>query len=160
MLGEESGVQLGHVPAGQEAVDAVHEGGVVAHLGRQRTEQMADALLVLHIDLEIAHQDDGSIGPDALLAARELAASSRIALRRRGFQPADCVVRPSWPGRIRAGSPGYAGLVSHDDDQGRRRWSLVSARPPRRNPARRPSPPRPPARHRQSPDWPSRRRAS
>ena len=74
MLGEESGVQLGHVPAGQEAVDAVHEGGVVAHLGRQRTEQMADALLVLHIDLEIAHQDDGSIGPDALLATRELAA--------------------------------------------------------------------------------------
>src|ERR1700730_967480 len=55
-------------------MDPVHERGVVAHLGRQRPEQMADALLVLHVDLEISDQDDRSIGPDALATARELAA--------------------------------------------------------------------------------------
>src|SRR6267378_1159179 len=35
---------------------------------------MADALLVLDVDLEISDQHDGSIGPDALATARELAA--------------------------------------------------------------------------------------
>src|ERR1700736_4375710 len=52
----------------------VHERGVVAHLRRQRAEQMADALLVLHVDFKISDQDDRSIGPDALATARELAA--------------------------------------------------------------------------------------
>ena len=36
--------------------------------------QVADALLVLDVDVEIAHQHDGPIRADALLATRELAA--------------------------------------------------------------------------------------
>src|SRR5882762_10047770 len=54
-------------------MDAVHKRGVVAHFRRQRPEQMTDALLVLHIDIEIADQDDAAIGADALAPARELA---------------------------------------------------------------------------------------
>jgi hypothetical protein len=55
-------------------MDPVHECGVVAHLGRQCPEQMADALLVLYIDLEIPDQYDRTVGADALATARELAA--------------------------------------------------------------------------------------
>jgi hypothetical protein len=55
-------------------MDAVHEGRVVPHLGRQRAEEVADALLVLHVDVEVADQHDGAVGADALLAAGELAA--------------------------------------------------------------------------------------
>ena len=43
-----------HAPAGQIGVDAVHEGGVVAHLCGNGPQKMPDALLVLHIDIEIA----------------------------------------------------------------------------------------------------------
>jgi hypothetical protein len=54
-------------------VDAVHEGGVVAHLRRQRPEQVPNALLVLHVHVEVADQHDGAVGADALLATAELA---------------------------------------------------------------------------------------
>jgi hypothetical protein len=55
-------------------MDAVHESRVVPHFGRQRAEKVADALLVLHVHVEIAYQHDGAVGADALLAAGELAA--------------------------------------------------------------------------------------
>jgi hypothetical protein len=35
-------------------MDAIHERSVVPHLGWQRPEKMADALLVLHVHVEIA----------------------------------------------------------------------------------------------------------
>ncbi len=73
VIGLDRFADLGHVPAGQVGMDAVHEGRVVAHLRRHRAEQMADALLVLDVDLEIAHHDDAAVGADALLAPAELA---------------------------------------------------------------------------------------
>ena len=54
-------------------MDAVHEGRVVPHLGRHRAEQVADPLLVLHVHVEVADHHDAAVGPDALLAAAELA---------------------------------------------------------------------------------------
>jgi hypothetical protein len=71
VLGLERFADLRHVPTRQVGLDAVHEGGIVAHLGRQLAKQMADAPLVL--DIEIAHQDDAAIGANALFAATELA---------------------------------------------------------------------------------------
>ena len=41
--------------------------------GGQRAQQVAYALLVLDLDVEIADHDDAALGPDAFLAARELA---------------------------------------------------------------------------------------
>ena len=46
-------------------MDAVHEGRVVAHFRRQRAEQVVDALLVLHVHIEIANQDDTAISARA-----------------------------------------------------------------------------------------------
>jgi len=73
VLGEQVGVHLGHVPAGDVGVDAVHEGGVAAHLLGQRPEEVADALLVLDVDLEVADEDEAAVAADVLLAAAELA---------------------------------------------------------------------------------------
>ena len=56
VLGEELGVQLRDVPAREVGVDAVHERGVVAHLRRQRAEQVPDPLLVLDVHVEVADQ--------------------------------------------------------------------------------------------------------
>ena len=68
VVGEQIAADLRHVPAGQVGVDAVHERGVVAHLGRQRAEQVADPLLVLHVHVEVADHHDAAVGADALLA--------------------------------------------------------------------------------------------
>ena len=54
-------------------MDAVHERRVVAHLRRQRAEQMTDPLLVLDIDVEVADHDDAAVGADALRPRLELA---------------------------------------------------------------------------------------
>ena len=67
------GVELGEIPARRVGVDAVLEGRVVAHLTRQGAEQVADALLLLHIDVEVAHHHDPALSADALLAAAEFA---------------------------------------------------------------------------------------
>ena len=70
MLG---GIQLREVPAGRIGVEAVHEGRVVAHLRRQRAQQMADPLLLLDVHVEVADHDEAAVGADVLLAAAELA---------------------------------------------------------------------------------------
>jgi hypothetical protein len=68
VVGEQILAHLRHVPARQEAVDAIHERGVVAHLRRERPQQVADALLVLHVHVEVADEHDAAIGPDVVLA--------------------------------------------------------------------------------------------
>ena len=55
------GLQLRKVPAGSIGVDAVHERRVVAHLRRQRAEQMADPLLLLHVHVEVADHHDAAV---------------------------------------------------------------------------------------------------
>jgi hypothetical protein len=47
-------------------MDAVHERGVVPHLRRKRTEQVADPLLVLDVHIEVADEHDAAVRPDAL----------------------------------------------------------------------------------------------
>ncbi len=66
-------VDLRHVPTRQERMDAVHEGGVVPHLRRHGTKQVPYALLVFHVDIKVADQDDAAVRADALLATAELA---------------------------------------------------------------------------------------
>jgi hypothetical protein len=39
-------------------MDAVHQGCVVSHLRRHRAEQVADSLVVRHVDVEITHHYD------------------------------------------------------------------------------------------------------
>src|SRR4051794_17113496 len=63
---------LGNVPARDIGVDAVHEGGVVAHFRRQRTEQVTNALLVSDVNVEVANHDNAAEPSDALLAPAEL----------------------------------------------------------------------------------------
>ena len=70
---EELPTDLGNIPSGQVAVDAVHEGGVVPHLGRHRPEQVSYPLLMLHVHVKISDHDDIAFGADTLPAARELA---------------------------------------------------------------------------------------
>ena len=53
-------------------MDAIHECRVVAHLWRQWAQQVSDALLVLHFDIEVADHHDATFGADAFLSAREL----------------------------------------------------------------------------------------
>ena len=54
-------------------MDAVHECGVIAHLGWHRAQKVSDLLLLLDVDIEIADHDDAAFGPDILLATAELA---------------------------------------------------------------------------------------
>jgi hypothetical protein len=42
-------------------VDAVHEGRVVAHLCGKRAEEVADPLLVLDVDVEVADEHDAPL---------------------------------------------------------------------------------------------------
>ena len=63
---------LRHIPAGEVAVDSIHQRRVVSHFRRHRAEQVADPLLVLDIHLEVAHHHDPAVGPDAFLSTAEL----------------------------------------------------------------------------------------
>ena len=54
-------------------MNAVHEGGVVAHLERHGAEEVPYPLLVLYVHIEISHHDDAAVGADAFPAAREFA---------------------------------------------------------------------------------------
>jgi len=66
-------IQLGEIPARRIGMQPVHEGGVVAHLFGQGRQQVADALLLLDIDVKIADHDHAAGGADALLAAGKFA---------------------------------------------------------------------------------------
>jgi len=50
-------------------MDTVHECGVVTHLRRQWAGQMPSPLLVLDVDVEIAHHHYAAVGAYALLPA-------------------------------------------------------------------------------------------
>ena len=67
------GIQLREVPARRVAVDPVVVCRVVAHLLGQRTQEVADTLLLLHRHIEVADQDQRPLRADALLAPAELA---------------------------------------------------------------------------------------
>ena len=72
VLRQRAGVNLGNLPAGQIAVEAVDEGLDLEEVG-QRLEQVVVLLvrqLALHV--EVADQDDGGEGQDLLLAPAEL----------------------------------------------------------------------------------------
>ena len=53
-------------------MNTIHEGGVIAHFGRQRTEEVSDLLLLLDIDVEVADHHDAALGADVLFGATEL----------------------------------------------------------------------------------------
>ena len=53
-------------------MDAIHERGIVAHVRGQGAQEVTDPLLMLDLDVEVAHHHDAALGPNALLAAREL----------------------------------------------------------------------------------------
>src|SRR4051794_3632275 len=72
MLGEGSGAQLRDVPSGHIGVDTVHKGRIMPHFWGQRTKQMPNPLLVLHVDVKVANHDDAAISTNTLLAAAEL----------------------------------------------------------------------------------------
>src|ERR1039458_201151 len=67
------GAQLREIPSRRKRVQTIHEGSVVPHLRRQRAQQMADALLLLDVNIEIADHHDPAVCPDILFAAAELA---------------------------------------------------------------------------------------
>ena len=73
MVGEVRRIELGDIPAGQIGMNPIVERRVVAHLLRHRPEEMPMAELVVDIDVEVADHHDPALGPDALLAAAELA---------------------------------------------------------------------------------------
>jgi hypothetical protein len=54
-------------------MESIHECRIVAHVRRKRRQQMADALRLIEVHVEIADQDDAAFGPDGILAPRELA---------------------------------------------------------------------------------------
>ncbi len=41
-------------------MQTIHESGVVAHLRRKRTEQVANPLLLFHVNIEIADHHDAA----------------------------------------------------------------------------------------------------
>jgi hypothetical protein len=71
VIGKQVTVHFWDIPAGEVGVDTVHQRRVVTHLRRQRTEQVTNSLLVLHVNVEIPKQDDA--GADAIAAVGEFA---------------------------------------------------------------------------------------
>ena len=53
-------------------MDSIHEGGIVAHIRRKRTEEMPDALLMFDVDIEVSDHYDAAVGANALFAPAEL----------------------------------------------------------------------------------------
>jgi len=64
-------------------VDAIHEGGVVAHLRRHGAQQVANPLLLLDIDVEVADHHDAAFGTDILLGAAGCCRAAKAALAMR-----------------------------------------------------------------------------
>ena len=60
-----------HIPTRQVGVDPIHKRSIVSHFRRHGAEEMANPLLVLHIDLEVPNENYTSISTDALLAPAE-----------------------------------------------------------------------------------------
>jgi len=54
-------------------VNSVHERGVVAHFGRQGAEQVTNALLLFHVNVEVPEHHDAPVGTNVLLTTAELA---------------------------------------------------------------------------------------
>ena len=54
-------------------MDTIHKCSVVAHIRGERTKKVANTLLVLHIDIEVADKYNTPVGSDVLLAPTELA---------------------------------------------------------------------------------------
>ena len=73
MIGEQVAAHLRDVPTGEIGLDAVHQRRVVTHLRRQRTEQVTNSLLVLHVNIKIPKQHDAALSPNAIATARKLA---------------------------------------------------------------------------------------
>src|SRR5437899_1370913 len=74
-------IQLREIPSRCESMEAVHEGGIVPHLRRKRTQQMSDPLLLLDIHIEIADHDDSTLGADVFLAAAQRTGSGDPSIR-------------------------------------------------------------------------------
>ena len=54
-------------------MDSIHERRVIAHFGRHRAKQVADALLLLNIHVQVADHHDAAVGADVVLTAAKLA---------------------------------------------------------------------------------------
>ncbi|MCY1459264.1 hypothetical protein D9M71_767240 [compost metagenome] len=54
-------------------MDTVHPGGVITHFCRKWAKQMAYALLVFNIHIEVSDKHHGAIGSNAFLPTAELA---------------------------------------------------------------------------------------
>src|SRR5258705_1126679 len=53
-------------------MDAIHKGGVVTHISRQRAKEMSNALLVFDIDIEVSNHHDATVSANALFPSAEL----------------------------------------------------------------------------------------
>ena len=61
------------IPAGEEAMDPIHEGRIVSHFGRKRAKKMSDSLLVLYVHIEVSYHHHRSLGGDKIFTPAELA---------------------------------------------------------------------------------------
>ena len=65
-------IKFREIPSRHVGMDAIHERRILSHLGRQRTQEMTDALLMFDIDIQIAYHHDTAVCAYALLTARKL----------------------------------------------------------------------------------------
>jgi len=72
MRGHHVRVDLRVVPTGDVTMNPVHEGSVIAYLGRHGSEEMPDPLLVLNIDLEVTEHDNATFRTNTLFPPAEL----------------------------------------------------------------------------------------
>src|SRR5947207_513099 len=73
MVSQAVAADFRNIPPRKIGVNSIHESSVVTHLGRKRAEEMADALLMLDIDLKVSDHHDAAVGTNTLLTTAEFA---------------------------------------------------------------------------------------
>src|SRR5262245_43859308 len=68
-------VQFREIPAWSKRMQPIHESCVVAHFRWQGAEKVCDALLLLHVNVEVADHHNAALSTNVVLAAAELARS-------------------------------------------------------------------------------------
>ena len=73
VVGQDIPIDFRQIPTWKVGMTAIHKCGVITHFLREWTKQMSNPLLVLNIDVKVAHHHNPAVGANALLSPTELA---------------------------------------------------------------------------------------
>jgi len=72
MICKQASIHFWYIPSRNVRMDSIHKCGIILHFRRQRSEQVADSLLMLDIHIKITHKNKSAICTNALFTAAEL----------------------------------------------------------------------------------------